>query len=105
MKGVRENPEKYGFEGYRDWERWCDDELNISRRYANQFIKVYEEFGEDVLPKKGLQALYEIATLPPEQREAEHVTAKGETKKPEDMTVRELRDLKRQLKAEKAAAL
>jgi len=21
LKGVRDNPEKYGFEGYRDWER------------------------------------------------------------------------------------
>lgn len=102
MKHVRDNPEKYGFEGYRDWERWCNDELNISRRYANQFIKVYKEFGEDVLPKKGLQALYEIATLPPEERDVPHELPSGETKKPEEMTVRELRELKKQLRAEKA---
>lgn len=65
----------------------------MSRRYANQFIKVFDEFGADVLPKKGLQALYEIATLPPEQREVKHELPSGKKKKPEDMTVRELREL------------
>lgn len=48
----------------------------------------------------GIAALYEIATLPPEQRDQTHVTEKGEEKKLEDMTVRELRDLKRRLRAE-----
>lgn len=103
LKGVRDNPEEYRLKGYRDWERWCNDELGMSRRYANQFIKVYEEFGADVLPKKGLQALYEIATLPPEEREVEHELSDGTTKKPEDMTVRELREVKRQLRLEQQA--
>ena len=98
LKGVRDNPEKYGFEGYRDWERWCSNELGITRQYANQFVKVYEELGKTSFPHLGINALYQIATLPPEERDVPHELPSGETKKPEEMTVRELRELKRQLR-------
>src|SRR5690625_6419278 len=73
----------------------------MSRSMVRRFIKVYEEIDE---PKRaslhgiGIAALYEIATLPPEYRETEHTTSKGETKTPDEMTVRELRELKRQLR-------
>src|SRR5699024_9561528 len=46
----------------------------------------------------GIKALYEIATLPQEEREKEHVTSKGETKTVDEMTVRELQEVKRKLK-------
>lgn len=72
---------------------------------ADRFMRVYREFGEAYYPtlgKLGLAAMYEIATLPPEQREVPHELPSGETKKPEDMTLRELRELKRRLKAEQS---
>lgn len=103
LKSVRENPAKYGFEGYRDWERWCAEQCGFSRRYANQFIKVYDEFGEDVLPKKGLQAMYEIATMPEETRTEPHtIPSTGAEKTVDEMTVRELREVKSELKKTQA---
>lgn len=51
LKEVRDNPEKYGLKGYRDWERWCEDKCGFTRRYANQFIKVYEELGKTSSPR------------------------------------------------------
>ncbi|MEI3596732.1 MULTISPECIES: DUF3102 domain-containing protein [unclassified Oceanobacillus] len=99
LKHVKENDL-----AHREWARWCEGEVGIDRSTANKFIRVFEELSEDVgtYPRLGLRALYEIATLPPEQREAEHTTSKGETKTPVEMTVKELRDLKRQLRAEQA---
>ncbi|OCX65480.1 hypothetical protein BFM98_00125 [Lysinibacillus sp. AR18-8] len=94
LKGVRDNPQDYGFEGYRDWERWCSEELDMSRQYANQFIKVYEELGKTSFRNVGVNVLYQIATLPPEQREQTHTLSSGETKTVDEMTVRELREVK-----------
>ncbi|KEZ16282.1 hypothetical protein Lp90_0083 [Lactiplantibacillus plantarum] len=47
----------------------------------------------------GWQALYQIATLPEEERQKLHRLESGEEKTPDEMTVRELRELKKQLKA------
>ena len=80
------------------------EDANMSPGNARKFMKVADELevkrstSNDI----GLEALYQIATLPESERQAEHVTEKGETKTPAEMTVRELRDLKRQLKAEQA---
>ena len=52
----------------------------------------------------GMNALYQIATLPEEHRDQSHaIPSTGEEKKSEDMTVKELREVKRQLKQEKEA--
>lgn len=104
LKCVRDNPEKYGFEGFRDWERWCEDELGISRRYANQFIKVVERFGESGFPglPQSITVLNALSTFTDEQLDQEYELPDGTRKKPVDMSRRQIEELKRQLKAEQA---
>src|SRR5699024_10608393 len=62
--------------------------------------KVAKELGSNTTTLSDLPftTLYEIATLPEEERRKEHVTSKGETKTPDEMTVRELQELKRKLR-------
>ncbi len=88
-----------------EFGKWLAD-VEIDKYEASRYIKVYDEASKGKLVTSanlGLTALHLIATLPPEQREQTHTTAKGEEKKPEDMTVKELRQLKKALKAEKEA--
>lgn len=95
LKHVKENDLAHG-----EWSKWCES-IGMSRGQATKFIKVYTEFGSNGSPgnQLGLKALYEIATLPPEQREQPHtVPSTGETKKVDEMTVRELREVKKALK-------
>lgn len=95
LKHVKENDLAHG-----EWEKWCREDIGMSRQHADKFIKVAETFDMSTCHfKQSLDALYHIATLPPEEREVEH-EVNGVKKKPEDMTVRELREVKRQLKAE-----
>lgn len=103
LKEVRDAPEKYGLSGYRDWELWCAEECDMSRNHANKFIKVFEELGAPGHRSLGIKALYEIATLPPDERTREHTLRSGVTKQPDEMTVRELREVKAALKAEREA--
>lgn len=74
--------------------------LGMDRREAYKFMKVAEELPNDsTFSHLGSSALYLITTLPEEERTKEYVTSKGETKTPDEMTVRELQELKKQLKA------
>ncbi|MNM81798.1 hypothetical protein D3C81_938110 [compost metagenome] len=54
------------------------------------FIKVFDEFSANrcTFNDLGLRALYEIATLPPEERTRGHTLKSGETKTVDEMTVR-----------------
>jgi hypothetical protein len=102
LKGVRDRPEKYGFKDYRDWERWCISELGMSRNHANKFIKVFDELGTSGHRVGGIKALYEIATMPGAERDQPYtIPSTGETKTPDEMTVRELREVKKALKEER----
>jgi len=88
LKGVRDNPEEYGLDGYQDWENWCEKEVELSRTHANRFIKVAEELEPSGFLNLGIKALYEIATLPEEEREKEHTLSSGETKTIQQISIK-----------------
>ncbi|GAC44057.1 DUF3102 domain-containing protein [Paenibacillus popilliae] len=49
--------------------------IEMDRSQAAKFVKVFEEFGQSnvcTYTHLGMRALYEIATIPPEQRERPH---------------------------------
>ena len=91
---VKENNLAHG-----EFVSWLS-KVGMDRYEATRFMKVAKELPNvDTFAHLGNKALYLIATLPEEERTKEHVTEKGETKTPDEMTVRELQELKKQLKA------
>lgn len=93
LKHVKENDLAHG-----EWSEWLST-FNMDRTQAYKFIKVSEEFSNVATSQQiGINVLYEISTLPETERTKEHTTSNGETKTPDEMTVRELRELKKQLK-------
>lgn len=93
LKHVKENDLAHG-----EWSNWLKS-VNFNDSQARKFIKVSNEFqNRSTSNTLGVEALYQIATLPETERTKEHITSNGETKTPDEMTVRELRELKKQLK-------
>ncbi|OEK59025.1 DUF3102 domain-containing protein [Staphylococcus equorum] len=93
LKHVKENDLAHG-----EWTEWLNN-INLDRNQATKFIKIANEFANDWTSNHlGVDALYQIATLPETERTIEHTTSTGETKTPDEMTVKELRELKKQLK-------
>lgn len=94
LKHVKENDLAHG-----EFGKWLE-KVNLNQRVAQQMIKIYDtpELKTRMSSNLGMQALYEIATLPEPERTKEHTTLSEETKTPDEMTVRELRELKKQLK-------
>lgn len=91
---VKENDLVHG-----EFVSWLS-KVGMDRYEATRFMKVAKELPNvDTFAHLGNKALYLIATLPEEERTQPHETAKGETKTPDEMTVRELQELKKQLKA------
>lgn len=75
--------------------------VGLTKSQSDRFVKIYSEHSQGKLPDVGnigMSIVYEISTLPEPERTKEHTTSNGETKKPDEMTVRELRELKKQLK-------
>lgn len=73
--------------------------IGFDRTEAYRFMKVATELPNvETLQHLGTTALYLITQIPEEEREKEHTTSKGETKTVNEMTVRELQELKKQLK-------
>lgn len=93
LKWVKEHDLAHG-----EFGKWLED-ININQRVAQQFIKIASELPNTRTSSYlGMQALYEIATMPEEEREKPQQLSSGEVKKPDEMTVRELREVKAQLK-------
>ncbi|WP_076636344.1 DUF3102 domain-containing protein [Lactiplantibacillus plantarum] len=94
LKWVKEHDLVHG-----EYINWLSS-INMDDSQARKFIKVSESFSNRSTSNDlGVEALYQIATLPEEEREKLHRLESGEEKTPDEMTVRELRELKKQLKA------
>lgn len=97
LKHVKENDLAHG-----EWSRWCKEGVGMTVGNADKFVVVYERLksNHSTSSSLGVSALYEIATLPPDEREQPHtIPSTGATKTPDEMTVRELREVKQALKA------
>ncbi|QUM70293.1 DUF3102 domain-containing protein [Staphylococcus delphini] len=94
LKHVKENDLAHG-----EFGKWLRS-INLHHDTANKMMKIANELNSNsyTYMNLGSRALYEIATLPEPERTKEHITSSGETKTPDEMTVRELRELKKQLK-------
>lgn len=80
---------------FLDWLK----QINMNRHTANKFMTISKKLSNGSTSNHlGLDAMYLIATMPPEERDKPQQLSNGETKKPENMTVRELRETKRKLK-------
>ena len=94
LKHVKENDLVHG-----EFIKWVEGQLNMDRTTANKFMKVADELPNvDTYRHLGSNALYMITTLPESERTKEHTTSNGEVKTPDEMTVRELSELKKRLK-------
>ena len=93
LKHVKENDLAHG-----EFGKWLE-KVNLNKSQASKFITIVENHQEEIsTSKKSMNILYEIATLPETERTKEHTTSNGETKTPDEMTVRELRELKKEIK-------
>jgi len=81
-----------------DFGEWLK-QVKINQTFAERSMKIADEYSNSAtLPNLGATALYLIATMPPEEREKPQKLSSGEIKKPDEMTVRELRETKKKLK-------
>lgn len=94
LKHVKDNDLAHG-----EFGKWLQS-INMHHDTANKMMKIANELNSNsyTYMNLGSRALYEIATLPESERTKEHTTSSGETKMPDEMTVRELRELKKKLK-------
>ncbi len=95
LKHVKENDLAHGQFG-----KWLKS-IGMNWDVANRMMKVASEIGSnsDTYRNLGLNALYLIASLPEEAREKPHaIPSTGEVKTVDEMTVRELREVKKALK-------
>lgn len=95
LKHVKENDLVHG-----EFGKWLES-VSMSSSQANRFMKVINELDENFLTTRniGIEALYYISTMPEDERTKPHtIPSTGESKTVDEMTVRELREVKKQLK-------
>lgn len=94
LKWVKENDLAHG-----EFGKWLQN-IDIQPRMAQRFIKVASdpELNTTSMSHLGIAALYEIATMPETERDKPQQLDSGKVKKPDEMTVRELRETKKKLK-------
>ena len=95
LKWVKENDLAHG-----EFGKWLKS-LDIERTFATRAMKITSELDSNYATghNLGMKALYEIATMPSDERDKPQELNSGEIKKPDEMTVRELRETKRKLAA------
>lgn len=83
----------------KGWEKWCSENLNISRFQANKYITVYERFSDrNIGCDLGLGKLYLLAEFSDEELAETKFLPDGETKKLIEMSQKEIEQYKKQLK-------
>lgn len=95
LKHVKDNGLSHGQFGV-----WVES-IGMNDRMARKFMTIATELGTKRTTSSdiGFEALYLIATLPPDERERPHtVPSTGAVKTVDEMTVRELREVKAALK-------
>ncbi|NLD19155.1 MAG: DUF3102 domain-containing protein [Clostridiales bacterium] len=101
----RQLTEAKEFIKHGEWENWLKERVNFSQRTANNFMKVYKEYGNDkinnsdVITSLNYSQAVELLAVPSDDREefAKEVNAK-------DMTIKELRENIKAIKEEKDSA-
>lgn len=95
LKHVKENDLVHG-----EWMDWCKESLGFSSQQANKYIKVYDKFSNYELTSSfSVDALYLITSMNDEQLQNTHtIPSTGESKTVDEMTVRELKEVKQALK-------
>lgn len=98
LKHVKENDLVHG-----EWIDWIEKRCNFSRMQANRFIQAYEQF-QNVTTSLQTSKIFELIQLPLEVNrqqfieEPHKIPSTGEEKTVDEMTVRELREVKKTLK-------
>lgn len=95
LKHVKENDLAHG-----QWERWCREEIEMTPQHANKFIRVSERFGNRTSTfALGIDMLALLVNESDEFVSKPHtIPSTGAEKTVDEMTVRELREVKAALK-------